>query len=232
MAAGAVPARDAGEARFWTTTDDFAHREGLWPGSSGVGMLRFIIRTNSEGEMNEDERNQEALFRHSILGELLSRKLRPGELRPALKQLTQKTYEDQHGRSRHVAYKTLEEWGYYRYRNRGFEALKPRPRSDRGLSRVLSKDVEQLIVEMKREDVGRSARLILRELELAGRIRHGEVSVSVVQRLLRGRGLSGPQLELEHAARYRWEASLCGEGWHGGAIASAMFMYSECRSSR
>src|SRR5712691_9294211 len=133
--------------------------------------------------MTDDERNQEALFRHAILGDLLSRTLRRGQLRPALKHLAQQTYPDHHGRSRRVAYKTLEEW-YYKYRNRGFDALKPRPRSDRGLSRVLSKDLGQLIVEMKREDVGRSARLILRELELAGRIRHNQVSVSVVQRLL------------------------------------------------
>ena len=107
--------------------------------------------------MNEDERNQEALFRHSILGELLSRKLRRGQLRPALKQLTQKTYEDPHGRSRRVAYKTLEEW-YYRYRNRGFEALKPRPRSDCGLSRVLSKDLEQLMVEILRQNTAQTDR--------------------------------------------------------------------------
>jgi hypothetical protein len=92
------------------------------------------------------------------------------------------------------------------------------------LSRVLSRELEQLIVEMKREDVGRSARLILRELELAGRIRHKEVSVSVVQRLLRGRGLSGPQLELEHAARYRWEASMCGELWQADAMHGPMLM--------
>jgi len=72
--------------------------------------------------------------------------------------------------------------------------------------------------------MGCSARLILRELELAGRIRHGEVSVSVVQRLLRGRGLSGPQLELEHAARYRWEASMCGELWQADAMHGPMLM--------
>src|SRR5260370_2519579 len=112
MAAGEVPARNARAARFWTITDGFAHREGLWPGSSGVGMLRFIIRTNSEGEMNEDERNQEALFRHSILGELLSRKLRRGQLRPALKQLTQKTYEDPQGRPRPPPYTPLDQRHY------------------------------------------------------------------------------------------------------------------------
>ncbi len=72
--------------------------------------------------MTDDERNQEALFRHAILGDVLSRNPRRGQLRPALKQLAQQTYQDHHGRSRRVAYKTLEEW-YYKYRNGGFDAL-------------------------------------------------------------------------------------------------------------
>jgi len=60
--------------------------------------------------MTDDDRNHEALFRHAILGDLLSRNLRRGQLRPALKQLAQQSYQDHHGRSRRVAYKTLEEW--------------------------------------------------------------------------------------------------------------------------
>ena len=60
--------------------------------------------------MNEDERNQEALFRHAILGELLSRNLRRGELRPMLERLAEETYQDHHGRPRRAARKTLEEW--------------------------------------------------------------------------------------------------------------------------
>lgn len=167
--------------------------------------------------MTDEERNQEALFRHAILGDVLSRNLRRGQLRPALKQLAQHTYQDPHGRMRRVAYKTLEEW-YYKYRTGGFEALKPRPRSDRNRSRVLGEDLQQLILDMKREDPGRSVPLILRELELAGRMRVGQASVSSVERLLRRHGLSGPRLELEPAARYRWEASLCGELWQGDAL--------------
>ncbi len=64
--------------------------------------------------MTDDERNAEALFRHAILGDLLSRNLRRGQLRVGLKlkQLAQQTYQDHHGRSRRVAYKTLEEWFY------------------------------------------------------------------------------------------------------------------------
>src|SRR5207249_2853431 len=98
------------------------------------------------------------------------------------------------------------------------------PRSDRNVSRVLSKDLEQLIIDMKREDVGRSARLIVRELEMAGRIQHRQVSISSVQRVLRSRGLSGPLMELEHAARYRWEASMCAELWQADAMHGPMLM--------
>jgi transposase InsO family protein len=173
--------------------------------------------------MTDEERNQEALFRHAILGDLLSRNLRRGQLRLGLKQLAQQTYQDHHGRSRRVAYKTLEEW-FYKYRNGGFESLKPRPRKDRNKSRVLPEDIQQLILEMKREDPGRSAHLILRELELAGRIATGQASVSMVQRLLRRHGLSVPRMEWDHAARYRWEAAVCGELWQADALHGPILM--------
>jgi len=167
--------------------------------------------------MNDDDRTREALFRHAILGEVLSRELRWGELHRLLGDLSAKTFEDHHGRQRRIACKTLEEW-LYRYRHGGFEALKPVPRSDLGISRILTPELEQLIVDLKREDPGRSCPLIIRELELAGRIRRGQVDLSTVQRLLRRRGLSGPKLELDRPARYRWQASMCGELWQGDAL--------------
>ena len=173
--------------------------------------------------MNDEERDREALFRHAILGELLSRNLRRGELRRGLERLAEETYQDHNGRPRRAAYKTLEEW-LYKFRRGGFEALRPRPRSDRGSSRILPEDIEQLILDMKREDAGRSAHLIVRELEMAGRIGPGQFSVSTVQRLVRRRGLSIPRMELDHAARYRWEASMCGELWQADAVHGPMLM--------
>jgi hypothetical protein len=94
-------------------------------------------------------------------GEVLSRSLRKGQLRPLLTEMSGKTFEDYRGCSRQMAFKTLEEW-LYKYRNGGFEALKPQPRSDQGQSRVLTPDLEQLVVDLKQEDAGRSAPLILR----------------------------------------------------------------------
>jgi transposase InsO family protein len=167
--------------------------------------------------MDDDRRTQEALFRHALLGELLSRDLKRGEQRRLLTDLASRTFDDARGRPRRMAAKTLEEW-LYRYRHGGFEALKPAPRSDAGRSRVLSPALEQLIVDLKREDPGRSGPLIVRELELAGRLRPGQVSVTAVQRLLRRRGLSGPRVELDRPARYRWEAAHGGELWQGDAL--------------
>lgn len=57
--------------------------------------------------MNDDERTKEALFRHAILGEVLSRSLRKGQLRPLLTEMSGKTFEDYRGCSRQMAFKTL-----------------------------------------------------------------------------------------------------------------------------
>lgn len=65
--------------------------------------------------MNDEDRTKEALFRHAILGDLLSRNLRRGELWRCLAQLSEKTFEDYLGRPRRMARKTLEEW-FYKYR--------------------------------------------------------------------------------------------------------------------
>ena len=167
--------------------------------------------------MNDDDRTEEALFRHAVLGDLLSRKLRRGEMRPLLTELSLKTFQDYRGRFRRMAYSTLEEW-YYKHRHEGFEGLKPLSRSDSGCSRRLSPELQQLVIDLKREDPGRSAPLILRELELAGRINRGHMSVYPIQRLLHHHGLSGPRMEVDIAARFRWEASMCGELWQADAL--------------
>ena len=173
--------------------------------------------------MDDDTRTKEALFRHAILGDLFSRKLRRGELRPIFKELSGKTFEDHLGRLRRIAPSTLEEW-YYKHLHEGFEGLKPLSRSDEGRSRCLSPEIEQLVLDLKREDPGRSAPLILRELELAGRISSGHMSVYPIQRLLRHHGLSGPRMEIDVPARFRWEASMCGELWQADALHGPMLI--------
>jgi transposase InsO family protein len=122
-----------------------------------------------------------------------------------------------------MAFSTLQEW-LYNHRHGGFEGLKPLARSDAGISRKLSPELEQLTIDLKREDPGRSAPLILRELELSGRISRGAISVYPIQRLLRRHGLSGPRMELDVPARFRWQASMCGELWQADALHGPMLV--------
>jgi putative transposase len=221
---GKRPAGSSSSEQEERSIPPLAYRAGICPQRRTLAstprdedLLATSSKFTKEGDMNDDDRTKEALFRHAILGELLSRDLKRGELRRGLAQLSLQTFEDSRGRPRRMAHKTLEEW-LYKYRRGGFEALKPQPRIDQGHSRVLTPDLEQLVVDLKREDPGRSAPLILRELELAGRLAHNQVDVCVIQRLLRRRGLSGPKMELDRPARYRWEASMCGELWQGDAL--------------
>jgi len=167
--------------------------------------------------MKKSRAEMEALFRHGVLGELVSRPLQRGELRHGLQARAEKVWTDPFGRQRTLAPKTLEEW-FYRYKKHGFDGLMPSPRCDRGRCRVLTEMQQALILDMKREDPGRSAMLILRELELAGAMEKGQASVSAVQRLMKRAGLTGPRLELDRPERFRWQAATCGELWQGDAL--------------
>jgi len=173
---------------------------------------------STKDEQNDRNREQEALFRLSVLGPVISRKLKRGELLRTLKEIAGQSFEDPvTGLPRRIARKTLEEW-YYRHRRQGFEGLYPTPRKDRGVVKALREDLRELVLAMKREDPGRSAVLIIRELELAGRLRRGEVSVATVRRFLKRHGLSGPRLELDRPARFRWQAARAGELWQTDAV--------------
>lgn len=167
--------------------------------------------------MDKKKREAEALFRLSVIGAVVNRDLTRGELRPLLKHLAAKTYTGTDGNPRIISWRTLETWVGL-YRRGGFTALYPKARSDTGTVKALSEPIVKLILDMKREDPGRSAPLIIRELELAGVLAPKTVSVSTVQRLLRKSGLSGPKLELTTPERYRWRAAYANSLWQGDAL--------------
>ena len=166
--------------------------------------------------MSDDHKRDVALFRLAVLGDLIHTELRRGELRRALEAKAEQHWLLPDGKTRRLAAKTIQSW-LYAYRRRGFEGLLPRERSDKGTSSSIPVEVQALIVDMKREDPGRSTPLILRELANAGVIRPGALSASAVGRLLSRHGLSGPRMKLETASRHRFCAAVCGDLWQGDA---------------
>lgn len=163
-----------------------------------------------------DQRRDVALFRLAVLGDLVHTELRRGALRRALRKKANQRWVFPDGKTRRVAAKTIQAW-LYAYRKHGFDGLIPRERKDRGCSHSIPPNLQTLILDMKREDPGRSTPLILRELENVGLMRRGDFSASSVNRLLSQHGLSGPKMELEVKARHRFVAATCGELWQGDA---------------
>ena len=136
-----------------------------------------------------NEIDPKALFRLSVLGPLISReRLERGELQQIIRDLAGREYAIPGSRRRHLGEKTIQAW-YYTWRRQGIAGLTPKPREDRGQSK-LAPAIQEAILAAKRENPRRSIRQIRRLLETAGTVAGDSLSRSSVHRLLQQQGLS------------------------------------------
>jgi transposase InsO family protein len=181
----------------------------------------------------EDENNKRgeevALFRYGLIADLLH--LEPGT-KGLYRLLTEKAAKDYciPGTTRtRVAEETMRTW-LRRYRQRGFDALKPRPRKDTGDSRALSQEVKDLLVSIKDDNPELSVQLVIKEALAKSQV-PTEVALapSTVHRLLSRAGLMR-RLSKEDGGtpgdRRRFAFEKAGELWmsdimHGPAVTVA-----------
>jgi len=135
------------------------------------------------------EIDPKVLFRLSVLGPLVSReRLERGELQQIIRDLARREYAIP-GSDRHlIGEKTIEAW-YYSWRKNGIEGLAPKPRIDRGQSK-LSPPIQEAILAAKRDNPRRSIAQIRQLLESTGQAARGSLSRSTIHRLLQQHGLS------------------------------------------
>lgn len=158
-----------------------------------------------------------ALFRLSVLGPLASReRLDHGELKRLFQQLSSQTYLAPDGKPTLIADKTIEHW-YYLWKQGGIEALAPKMRSDHGKSK-LPGEIQEAIVQAKRDNPKRSLNTLIRLLEMQGLVAKGELSRSSVHRLLQQQGLSNPCGGSEPVERRRFVAECAGDLWQGDVM--------------
>ena len=159
-----------------------------------------------------------ALFRSEIVGALTRVELPRGELAARLELLSRERFRPPDATTtRTFAVPTLERW-YRRYKRGGLAALVPAPRADKGAARALTAAQQDLVCEIRRENPGASAELILATLVLDGRLEASTISPSAVRRLFAGRGLDRRTLRSSGSdgkQRLRWEAERPGALWHG-----------------
>ncbi len=155
-----------------------------------------------------------ALFRAGVIGALARSELSHGELAAEIRKLADRRWRSPGRRAtKQFGASTLKRW-YYAYRRGGLAALRPDARSDRGRARELTPAQRELLLDIRREHPGASARLIVRTLVLDGRLAKGSVSVSTVTRLYRDAKLPRGVRRDGHT-RLRWQAEHAGALWHG-----------------
>jgi transposase InsO family protein len=159
-----------------------------------------------------------ALFRLSVLGPLVSREqLLRGELQQIIRELAQRDYAIPGSRRRQLGEKTIQAW-YYNWLKGGIEGLVPQIRADRGQSK-LAPEVQEAILNAKRENPRRSIRQIQQLLETAGVVADGVLSRSSIHRLLQTHGLSrmtGSASLLEEKRSFT--AEFAGSIWYGDVL--------------
>lgn len=158
-----------------------------------------------------------ALFRLSIIGELLARELSHGELRDELNRLATHRYRppgSRHTRRYHV--KTLERW-YYAAKSGSSTALEPKSRR-RGRALGLTDAQRATLLATREEHPSAAAELILREAVAHGVVAKGALSLATLRRLFADADL--PRLSLNRkdrgdAQRRRWRTRKPGLLWQG-----------------
>lgn len=129
-----------------------------------------------------------ALFRYALIAPLVIETLPRGQLTRRAEEIAARHYDFPDSQRTGVSVDTLLRWAL-RYRQGGFEALAPKPRQDRGVSRAVSPQLASLIERLKRENPHRTGTTLLRELALSSGKDEPPLSSSTLYRFLKQRGL-------------------------------------------
>lgn len=159
-----------------------------------------------------------ALFRLSVLGPLINRdRLDHGELKQIIRKLAEQPYATPGSHRCYLSEKTIESW-YYRYLREHIDGLAPKQRRDRGQSK-LPIELQEAILQAKRDNPKRSLDEIKRLLEAEGIAAQGILKRSSIHRLLQHHGLSNRRGNPGAVEEFRsFETEHCGDIWYGDVM--------------
>jgi transposase InsO family protein len=165
------------------------------------------------------ERNTEiALFRYGLIAVLLYDPLAAGELEKALRAIATKTYTIPYSSRTRVGVSTLRRY-LKQYNQGGFEALRPKERSDKRQPRVFAPEVLEKAVALREEQPARTTPMIVQLLQ-----RNPELNLTVplnphtLATHLRQLGRTRRLLRQQSRAFTRFERSHPNELWQGDAM--------------
>jgi len=169
---------------------------------------------------DEAWRTQVALFRYTLILPLLRHdRQRDGTKRHIRETIAAQQHVIPHSQRRTVSAPTLRRWEKT-YDSGGFDALEPKPRRDRGISRTISTQTLDRAEALKRELPSRSARTVVDILQrdAASPIPEAHVAPRTLRRQLAARGATRARLTQTGPVFRRFERSHFGDLWQSDAM--------------
>jgi putative transposase len=165
-----------------------------------------VLRDNSVGVKRDDddidERRQNlALFRHAVIGELDIEKMEPGERTERVRLLAARVWQLPSGREKQFTERTLWSW-WSAYKHFGLRGLVPKPRSDRDLPRVIAPGLLEQAIQARKEVPARSTTTVIDVLEKAGIAAPGQLRRSTLNRHMAEAGFSRRRLKTLGTKRF------------------------------
>jgi transposase InsO family protein len=119
--------------------------------------------------MDENLREQIALFRYGVIAELVNRPLAPREKERLLCALAERSWNIPGSARTRIGRSTVRDW-IELYQRHGFEGLKPGPRADAGRSRAIPEEVQDLLLRLRAERPDATLDSLIRAVHLSGRV--------------------------------------------------------------
>lgn len=161
--------------------------------------------------MTDNDREKIALFRFAIISPILNGQVR--NQNDYLSEITAKTHNVPYYGSREYVPKTIQGW-LRDYRRGGFDALKPKRRSDFGKSRKIFPELKARLVNLRKESPNISVSLFYDQLIAQKEINPSDVSYSTIYRLFKREDLLTNNLRKE-AHRLRFAHPDVNAMWQG-----------------
>ena len=139
--------------------------------------------------MDEKLREQIALFRFGVIRDLVSGSLAPGQKERILEEIAEKDWEIPGSTRRSIGRTTARDW-FDQYTAMGLDGLKPRSRCDKGASRVIPTEAQNVLLELRRARPKASVDSIIRATKLSGKIQADvRLAPSTVHRFFAAHGM-------------------------------------------
>jgi putative transposase len=168
--------------------------------------------------MREEQREAIALFRYGIILPFLSQeKLEWGMKGEIRRRLASQGYDIPHSSKHTIDEETIRKW-VAAYKEKGFDALKPKTRADAGKMRTITAEAWEMAVALKKEAPGRSVEKIIRIMETNGLIAPGQLKRSTLSFYFKVHGYDRKSLMQDSQIHRRFQAKRPNQIWQSDIL--------------